>query len=60
MEADLAYYQRRSREEAAAAAAAEHQGVRAAHLELRRRYEERIAGLGAEQRRSEIHLISAA
>jgi len=60
MEAELVYYRRRSREEADAASSAEHQRVRAVHLELRRHYEDRIAILEAERRRTEIHLVTAA
>lgn len=60
MEAELAYYRRRSAEEAAAAASAQPGSVRDAHLELARRYHERIAALEAESRRAGIHLVSAA
>jgi hypothetical protein len=60
MEADLVYYRRRSAEERAAAAAATSERVRAVHLDLAMRYDERVVALAAEQRRCEIHLVSAA
>jgi hypothetical protein len=60
MEADLNYYRRRLAEEAAAAESAEHQAVRSTHLELARRYDDRIASLEAEHRRTEIRLVTAA
>jgi hypothetical protein len=60
MDADLVYYRRRSAEERAAAAGARNESVRAVHLDLAMRYDERIVALAAEQRRSEMHLVSAA
>ena len=60
MEADLVYYRRRAAEERTAAAAAPSRRVRAVHLDLAVRYDARVASLTAEQRRSEIHLVSAA
>lgn len=60
MEAELAYYQRRVAEERAAAATSVDRNVRAIHAELAKRYEEQIAALNAEQRRSQMHLVSAA
>ncbi|HEX8938344.1 MAG TPA: hypothetical protein VF776_08755 [Sphingomicrobium sp.] len=60
MEADLVYYRRRSAEERTAAAAARDQRVRGVHLDLAMRYDERIVALTAKQRRSEIHLVTAA
>lgn len=60
MEADLVYYRRRSAEERIAAAAAHDPKVRAIHVDLAMRYEDRIDALVAEHRRSEIHLVSAA
>jgi hypothetical protein len=60
MEADLVYYRRRSAEERAAAAAAPSEKVRSIHLDLAVRYDERVVALAAEQRRSEIHLVTAA
>jgi len=60
MVSDLVYYRRRSAEERAAAAAAPSEKVRAVHLDLAMRYDERLVSLAAEQRRSEIHLVSAA
>ena len=60
MEADLTYYRRRSAEELAAAAATRNKKVRAVHLDLATRYDERVVSLAAEQRRSEMHLVPAA
>jgi len=60
MEADLVYYRHRAAEERTAAAAAPSRRVRAVHLNLAVRYDARVASLTAEQRRSEIHLVSAA
>ncbi|MFL6764010.1 MAG: hypothetical protein ACJ8FO_02305 [Sphingomicrobium sp.] len=60
MEADLVYYRRRSAEEKAAAAAALHPRARAVHLELARRYEERIGELADERSYEHLHLIPAA
>jgi hypothetical protein len=34
--------------------------VRAVHLDLAMRYDERVVALAAEERRTEIHLVSAA
>jgi hypothetical protein len=60
MEADLIYFRRRSVQEAAAAAGARDAKVRAVHLELARRYDERVAALAAEMNVSQLHLITAA
>jgi hypothetical protein len=60
MEADLAYYQQRSAEEAQAAATSVDPKTRDVHLELARRYQERVSTLLAKQRRASIHLVSAA
>jgi len=60
MELDLTYYRRRMAEEQAAARLAAHPSVRAAHRELCRLYETRIADLQAEPQRSELHLVTAA
>jgi hypothetical protein len=60
MEAALVYYRRRSAEERAAALAARNEKVRAIHLDLAMRYDERVVALAAEQRRAEMHLVSAA
>ena len=57
MEADLKYYYRRSAEESAAADAALDKKVRAVHLELARRYAERITALNAATQRVSLHLI---
>ncbi len=59
MDADLNYYERRSAEEAAAAALAEDARVREAHLELARRYEQRISSIEAQRRRADFRLVSA-
>lgn len=60
MEAELGYYRRRIAEESAAAAAASDRTVQSIHLDLVRRYEERITALQAQERRAQMHLISAA
>jgi hypothetical protein len=60
MEAELAYYRRRSAEERAAAVNARNKKVRAVHLDLAMRYDERAVALAADQRRSEMHLVPAA
>lgn len=60
MDAELGYYRRRIAEESAAAASASDQTVRSVHLELVRRYEERIVALQAQERRAQMHLIGAA
>lgn len=60
MEKDLVYYRRRAAEEAAAAAAANHARVQQVHLELARRYTERVAELEAEPARAGLRLVSAA
>jgi hypothetical protein len=57
MEADLKYYRRRSAEESAAAEAARDSKVRAIHLELARRYAERIGSLNATVQRASLHLV---
>lgn len=58
MEADLKYYRRRSAEESAAAEAARDSKVRAIHLELARRYTERINSLKATVQVASLHLVS--
>jgi hypothetical protein len=60
MEAELIYYRRRSDQEAAAAQAAHDRNVRNVHLELSRRYQERITLIEAEIRRAQLHLVSTA
>jgi hypothetical protein len=60
MEAELVYYRRRAAEERVAASAAPSERVRSVHLDLAIRYDERVVALAAEQRRSEMHLVSAA
>jgi hypothetical protein len=57
MEAELNYYRRRSVEESAAANAAADFKVRNVHLELGRRYNEKISTIEAEIRRSQLHLV---
>jgi Skp family chaperone for outer membrane proteins len=57
MEADLQYYLRRSAEESAAAESAHNSKVREIHLELARRYAERIAALNATVQRASLHLV---
>jgi hypothetical protein len=60
MEADLAYYRRRSAEERIAAASARNANVREIHLELAAAYEERTATLEAHNGNSRLRLVSAA
>ncbi len=60
MESDLVYYRRRAAEETAAAAAAEHVKVKQVHLELARRYSDRVAALEAEPARASLRLVTAA
>ncbi len=60
MEANLAYYRRRSAAEANAAAAALDPAVRDVHLELVRRYAERVAALEAERTHAPVDLVTAA
>jgi hypothetical protein len=60
MESDLVYFRRRAAEEAAAAAAAEHMKVKQVHLELARRYSERVAVLETEPPRTSLRLVTAA
>jgi hypothetical protein len=60
METDLVYYRRRSAEEKAAAKAALDPRVRRVHVDLARRYDERIAALTTERGQSHLHLVSAA
>lgn len=57
MDADLKYYHRRSAEESAAAEAARDSKVRDIHLELARRYAERITTLNASVHRRSLHLV---
>lgn len=59
MDAELKYYRRRSIEETAAAAVASNSKVRNVHLELGRRYEERISTIEGEIKRAELHPVSA-
>ena len=49
MEVELAYYRRRAAEEAAAADSAGNEVVRNTHLELSRRYAERLAAIEADR-----------
>ena len=58
MEAELNYYRRRSVQETEAAAAARDGKVRSVHLELGRRYEEKILTIEAEMQRTQVHLVS--
>ena len=57
MEADLKYYYRRSAEESAAAEAARDIKVREIHLEMARRYSDRITALNAATQRTSLHLV---
>lgn len=60
MKNDLIYYRRRIAEESAAAAAALSPEVGAVHLELARRYGERITALESPDRESALRLVTAA
>ena len=60
MEADLAYYRRRSAEERSAADRALNAKVRAIHLELASAYEQRTAHLEAHNGNARLRLVSAA
>lgn len=60
MESDIVYYRLRAAQEAAAAAAAEHVRVKQVHLELARRYSERVGALEAERARAGLRLVTAA
>lgn len=60
MQTDLLYYRRRFADERAAAAAAADAKVASVHLELARRYGERIGALESVRRESPLHLVSAA
>lgn len=60
MKNDLLYYRRRVAEETAAAAAAPSAAVGAVHLELARRYGERINALESADRESMLRLVTAA
>ena len=56
MEAELSYYRRRSMEESRAAATATDSKARSVHLELGRRYLERVSIIEAEFRRQQMQL----
>jgi hypothetical protein len=60
METDLAYYRRRASEESVAAEAALHSKARTIHLDLKRRYEERVTAIAARREDSTLNLVSAA
>ena len=57
MEADVVYYRRRTAQETAAAEAAIDRKVRQVHLELARRYGERLSALEVGQAGPQLHLI---
>lgn len=59
MDTDLAYYRRRLAEERAAAHYATHPIVCAAHRDLAREYELRIAAMEAGNGAASIHLVPA-
>jgi hypothetical protein len=60
MDVDLAYYRRRQAEELAASRSAVNPAVRAAHNELARLYDDRIASLETRAHGVDIRLVSAA
>jgi len=57
MEADVVYYRRRTAQEMAAAEAAIDRKVRQVHLEMARRYGERLSALEVGQAGPQLHLI---
>jgi hypothetical protein len=57
MDGDLKYYRRRSVEESAAAQRAPNAKVREVHLELARRYDERISALSVPAEKISLHLV---
>ena len=59
MEADVAYYKRRTAQETAAANAALDRKVRQVHLELARRYGERISALEHREVAQQLHLVAS-
>jgi hypothetical protein len=60
MDRDTIYYSRRAGEEREAAIAATNANAQETHLELAAAYEHRVRELEAMERRSGIHLVSAA
>jgi hypothetical protein len=60
MDDNLAYYRRRQAEELAASRSSVNAAARAAHDELARLYDDRIAALEARARVADVHLVSAA
>jgi len=59
MEAELNYYRRRSVQENQAAATAPNGKLRSVHLELGRRYCEKISMIEAELNRGQMHLVAS-
>ena len=60
MDTDLVYYRRRSAEETAAATAASDPKVRQIHLELARKYDERVVDYESDTSRTPLRLVSTA
>ena len=60
MESDRTYFLRRAAAERAAAMSAVHPMARAAHLEMARRYEERLNELAAADGRPDLKLVDVA
>ena len=60
MESDRTYFLRRAAAERAAAISAAHPMARAAHLEMARRYEERLNELAAADGRPDLKLVDVA
>lgn len=60
MEGDAAYYSRRAREERAASLSATHPNARQAHRTMADAYDLRLSEMAFDDRRSAIHLVSAA
>ena len=60
MESDRAYFVRRAAAERAAALSAVHPAARASHLEMARRYDERLNALAAGDGRPDLKLVDVA
>ena len=60
MDKDLAYYRLRSAQETAAAHSSTDAAARAAHHELARLYDQRLASLEALHRRAEMQVVAVA
>lgn len=59
MQSDLSYYRRRASEERTAALQSRHLGVRRAHVEMAKRYEERVRRLSLPGERVHVPISEA-